>query len=168
MCGRGLIDLLSTYTQPLYLAAESDILLQRLHITAEARMRKSIRKTTFIVSVTYLHGGYSHNLIGSNFEIEDIETTSHLYIDLSGNLHVSIREVNEYQDAIDLIERHNELASIQIDEQQILDKFLDHYRKVKTHSWQCKLFLRVNAVFSYCAKLQNRNGSLFLELTPAS
>lgn len=82
-------------------------------------MERSIRKSTSLISVSYIDGS-SSDLLGRNFQIE-ITTDGILFsIDFSENLKVRNSANNFFSDAIELREQIGDLSSLQIDEDQVV------------------------------------------------
>jgi hypothetical protein len=127
-------------------------------------MKRSLRKTTAGVSVTYSNGGYSNNLAGTDFAVEESEDFICLSINLAGNLHVRNKESNCYYDACELAERYSTLKSIQINEKQVIDGLAAAYRRVPNASLKLEVALGEKGAFKYSVEPRESNGSIFLDV----
>jgi len=82
-------------------------------------MKRSLRKTSAAVSVTYSTGNFSNNLTGTNFTIEAEDKIVKIGIGLSCNLRIKNKESNCFYDANELAQDHDQLKSLQIDDKKI-------------------------------------------------
>tara|TARA_Y100001963_G_scaffold138332_1_gene202971 strand:+ start:97 stop:483 length:387 start_codon:yes stop_codon:yes gene_type:complete len=127
-------------------------------------MNRSLRKTAASVSVTYSHGHFSNDLTGTEFELELSEKDICLSINLWGNLSVRNKSANCYSDACELAEDHALLKSVQIDDSQMIDGFLNAHQKAPSTCWKVKLLLGAKGTFDYSVKPEMANGSVFLNV----
>jgi hypothetical protein len=127
-------------------------------------MKRSLRKTTAGVSVTYSDGNYSNNLMGTEFELEQSEAGICLSINLASNLAVRNKSANCYSDACELAEDHASLKSVQIDESQVIDGLLNANQKTPNARWELKLLLGEKGTFRYSVKPEISNRSVFLNV----
>ncbi len=127
-------------------------------------MKKSLRKIAASVSATYLDGGYSNNLAGTDFELERFESRICLSINLSGNLNVRNKAANCYCDANELVEKHASLKSIQIDEHQVIAALRSANQNNPNACWELVLRVGEQGSFRYSIKPKILNGSLFLNV----
>lgn len=126
-------------------------------------MKRSLRKGSAGVSITYSDGDYSNNLYGSGFTVETYENTICLGIDLSSNLRVQDKAGNCYDDICSLIEKHSKLKWVQIDERQVIEGLASTYQKNPNATCQLKLIVG-NKIFEYQVSPQESQGSLFLNI----
>lgn len=127
-------------------------------------MKRSLRKTAAGVSVTYSHGNFSNNLMGTEFELEHSEADICLSINLEGNLSVRNKSANCYSDARELAKDHALLTSVQIDDRQLIDGLLNVNQKAPSARWTLKLLLGEEGSFGYFIKPEMSNGSVFLNV----
>ena len=127
-------------------------------------MKRSLRKTTAGVSVTYSDGNFSNNLTGTEFELEHSEADICLNINLEGNLSVRNKSANCYSDACELAEDHASLKAVQIDDSQVIDGLLNANEKAPNARWKLKLLLGEKGTFSYSVKPEMANGSVSLNV----
>lgn len=80
----------------------------------------SLKKTSTVVSVTYLDGDFSNNLSGIDCKIEKSAQEIVLSIDLSQNFAVRNKAQNDYLDAVQLEKKLDLLASLSINDQQVV------------------------------------------------
>jgi len=126
-------------------------------------MKRSIRKTAAFIHVSYLDGDYSNNLSGSNFTVETSEAMICLSIDLTSNSNDHNKTLNCHQDVHDLIDKHNKLKFVQIDESQIIKGLLAVKEKYLNTVWQLKLIIGPKFL-EYEIKPNLLNGSLLLNI----
>lgn len=127
-------------------------------------MKRSLRKTTASVSVTYFDGNYSNNLTGTEFELEQLEAVICLSVNLESNLSVRNKSVNCYSDACELVKDHASLKSVQIDDSQVIGGLRDADEKTPNAHWKLKLLFGDKGTFNYSVKPEMSNGSLFLNV----
>lgn len=127
-------------------------------------MKRSLRKTTTGISVTYSDGNFSNNLTGTEFELEESKDSLTLSINLAGNLHVRNKSANCYADACELVENHSSLQSVQIDEERIIDGLIAAAQKTPNLPWRLTLLFAEKVVFQYAVKPTASNGSLFFNV----
>lgn len=127
-------------------------------------MKRSLRKTTASVSVTYSHGNFSNNLTGTEFELEYSEADICLSINLEGNLSVRNKSANCYSDACELAKDHASLKSVQIDDNQVIDGLINAHQKAPNGRWKLKLLLGKKGTFSYSVEPEMFSGSVFLNV----
>jgi len=127
-------------------------------------MKRSLRKTTASVSVTYSHGNFSNNLTGTDFELEYSEVQICLSINLEGNLSVRNKSANCYSDVCELAEDNASLRSVQIDDSHVIDGLLDANNKCANARWTLKLFLGEKGTFGYSVKPEMSDGGILLSV----
>lgn len=127
-------------------------------------MKRSLRKTTIGLSVTYSNGSYSNNLMGANITLEESKDSLFLCIDLSSNLRVRNKASNCYYDACELVEQHSSLKSVQIHETQVIDGLVAAHQKIPAAYWKLELTLGERGVFKYFIEPTESNGSVFLNV----
>lgn len=127
-------------------------------------MKRSLKKTTASVSVTYSDGNYSNNLMGTEFELEQSGADICLCINLESNLSVRNKSANCYSDACELAEDQASLKSVQIDDSQVIGGILSANEKTPNAHWKLKLLLGNNGTLSYSIKPEMSNGSVFLNV----
>jgi len=127
-------------------------------------MKRSLRKTTAGVSVTYAKGNYSNNLIGADFTLEESEACMYFDIDLSSNLRVRNKEANCYYDACELSEQHSSLKMVQIDDSKIIEGLIAALRRIPHARWELRLLLGEKGTFKYSVTLSGSSDSIFLNV----
>lgn len=127
-------------------------------------MERSLRKREASVSVTFSDGDYSNNLIGVGFRLEESESFMCLGVDLSGNLRVRDKESNQYEDAQILAEKISILRSVQIDEDQVVDRLVAACQRSPNSRWEIRLLLGEKGTFKYPVKLTRSSGSIFFDI----
>lgn len=127
-------------------------------------MKRSLRKTTTGISVTYTGGNYSNNLRGTEFELEEAEGRVCLSINLESNLRVRNKSTNSYTDACELARDHSTLKWVQIDEDQVVDGLIAASQRTPNARWELKLRLGEKGTFTYSIKPRKVNGSVFLDV----
>ena len=125
---------------------------------------RSLRKKSAGISVTYSGGNFSNNLIGAEFELEESEGCACLSINLASNLSVRNKAVNCYADACELAEDKLSLASVQIDEGQVIDGLIAAKNRNPVTRWELKLLLGEKGAFTYSVEPEMVNGSIVLKI----
>lgn len=92
-------------------------------------MEQSLRKTPVGLYVEYA-GGSGTNLSGKNFTLQVDGDKLTLGIDLSSNLRYA-KDTNQYIDARDLAERHDELEHVQIRDRQVTERLARALERTK-------------------------------------
>ena len=127
-------------------------------------MKRSLRKGTARISITYSSGDYTNKLVGAEFELEELGTDICLNIDLTGNLLARNKSTDSYADSAALIEDHASLRSVQILDSQVVNGVLDAWRKKPNARWKLKLSLGVQCVFNYAVNPEASGVGLFLNV----
>jgi len=127
-------------------------------------MKRSLRKTSAGVSVTYSTGNFSNNLTGTNFTVEAEDAVIKISIDLSCNLRVKNKETNCFFDANELAEDHALLESLQIDDEQIIDGLLRARQKYPEAVWELEISIGDKGIFKYTVSVSGSNGSVFFNI----
>jgi opacity protein-like surface antigen len=127
-------------------------------------VKQSLSKKATMISVTYSGGGYSNNLTGTNFSLEESEDLMCLSIDLSGNLRVRNKESNCYADALELTEQHSSMRSVQIDESKVVDRLIAACQRAPSARWNLKLLLGDRGAFKYSVTLKESDGNIFFDV----
>jgi hypothetical protein len=127
-------------------------------------MKRSLKKTSVGVSVTYSTGNFSNNLTGTDFTIEAEDDIIEIGIDLSCNLKVKNKESNCFYDANELAEDHSLLKSIQIDDDKIIDGLSKANKKYPDAVWKLELSLGDKGIFKYTVSVSGSNGSVFFNI----
>ena len=137
--------------------------LCHIHVE-EAAMKRSLRKGTAGISIEYVTGDYSNNLVGAEFELEELGTDICINIDLTGNLRVRNKATNSYADAIELIEDHASLKSVQIDDVQVVKGLVAAHHRSPNARWMLKLFAGERNAFTYLITPKGLDGSVLLNV----
>ena len=127
-------------------------------------MKRSLRKTTASISISYSDKNFSNNLTGKEFEVESSENTINLSINLASNLSVKNKSSNCYADACELAKNHSLLQSVHIYEKQIIDGLIAAYQRAPSAYWKLELRLGSLGSFKYSIKPKELNGSVFLNV----
>jgi len=127
-------------------------------------MKRSLRKTSAGVSVTYSNGNFSNNLTGTDFAVEVNDCIIKVSIDLSCNLRVRNKESNCFFDANELAEDHTLLKSIQIDNQQIFDGLIKTREANPDAVWELELSIGDKGLFNYPVTVSGSKGGVFFNI----
>lgn len=127
-------------------------------------MNQSLRKTSTGISVEYSNKGFSHNLTGTNFSLEESKDHICLTIDLSANLRSRNKASTDYVDACELVKNNTFLKSVQLFEKSIIKGLLDANKRTPNASWELKILLGEKGTFKYTVKPSMVNGSVFLNV----
>lgn len=127
-------------------------------------MKRSLRKTSEGVSVTYSNGNFSNNLTGTLFTIEAADDIVEIGIDLSCNLKVKNKQSNCFYDVNELAEDHALLEAVQIDNDRIIDDLIKENKKYPDAVWKLKLSLGDKGVLKYTVSVSGSNGSVFFNI----
>ncbi|HUW18563.1 MAG TPA: hypothetical protein VMW16_04610 [Sedimentisphaerales bacterium] len=126
-------------------------------------MKRHLRKTLAGVSVTYSTGNFSNNPAGTNFAVEVNHGIIKVSIDLSCNLRVRNKEWNCFFDANELAEDHTLLKSLQIDDQQIIDRLNKISQMNSDAVWELEISLGDKGLFKYAVSVSRSNGGVFFQ-----
>jgi len=127
-------------------------------------MKRSLRKTSAGVSVTYSTGNFSNNLTGMNFAIEVKDGIIKVSIDLSSNLRVRNKESNCFFDANEFAEDHALLKSLQIDDEQTIVGLIKASQMNPDAVWELEISIGDKGLFKYKVSLSRSNGSVFFNI----
>ncbi|MFC2027122.1 hypothetical protein ACFLU3_00385 [Chloroflexota bacterium] len=127
-------------------------------------MKRSLRKTSSGVSVTYSTGNFSNNLTGTNFTVEATDEIIRVGIDLSSNLRVRNKQSNCYFDANELAKDHSLLKSLRIDGSKIIASLIETRQMYIDASWELELSLGEKGLFKYSVSVSGSNGSIFFNI----
>jgi hypothetical protein len=112
-------------------------------------------KTPKQVPVLYSNS-FSNNLLGT-FEVERLDDSVCLTLDLSCNLRVRNREQNDYQDACDMVESHLDLKSIQVPD-DVMEYFAAAYKQVPEATKKLRIILGEQAYDYSVVRAESSNG----------
>lgn len=115
-------------------------------------MKRSVRKKTSGVSVTYKNGNFSNNLIGNNFELDLRENIIEFHLSLEPNLRVRNKESNCFFDAKELIEDFTLLKELQIDEEKIYEEVSSKLKSNPDLPWKLTLHFGSDGSYSHETK----------------
>jgi hypothetical protein len=127
-------------------------------------MTRSLSKAPIRLSVTYSDDEYSNNLTGCNIELNELHGSLCLCIDMVRNLRVRNKQENCYSDACRPVKRHESLSSVQIDDENVLQKLAAAWRRQPHGRWELQLDLGESRVFKYAVKPRSSAGSIVLEV----
>lgn len=123
-------------------------------------MKRSLRKTSTGISVTYTGGNYSNNLAGSDFTVDESDEFICVSVDLSCNLRVRNKDSNSYYDACELAEDHAKLLSLEIDDLRITNGLDRVHRRHQKAQWQLELHIGDKGIFRYWVGPMGRDGNI--------
>lgn len=125
-------------------------------------MKRTLKKGSSGIWVGYSDEGYSDNLTGRNFELED---NLRLTMDLSNNLRVTHKAENCYCDICELSEKHEKLKAIRIFDEQVIEG-LGKSLQAGFALREVELIVEEHRTFGYSVLAITRasGGSIFLDV----
>jgi len=120
-------------------------------------MKKFLRKSDTRISVYYDSGNYSHNMHGRNIAIDTGDSRNLVFIDLSKNYRSRNKESNSYLDIIEIQEDADDLTSITIHEEKLIEPIGREMESKTTNKWKIELNLGGGKIriFSVVPKLED-------------
>jgi hypothetical protein len=131
-------------------------------------MKRTLRKGSSHVHVTYRNGGFTNNLWGREFTLEDRDNTLVLGIDMSSNLRVRNKQSNAYLDAAELAEQWNEVEFIQLESDLVLEPLSSYWHRMRNPSIVLSLSLGNHGCARYDVKPEVLGISLQLNVLQLS
>lgn len=91
-------------------------------------MKRSIRKKTYGIHVTYRDGEFSNNLLARNMTLEQNVDDITLGIDLTKSLRIQNKSSNTYLDALHFQENYENLGFMQLDSKIALEHLIQAWK----------------------------------------
>ncbi len=128
-------------------------------------MKRTLRRTSDGVSISYSGGVFSNNLRGTDFAWEEVDGSICLSIDLSGNFRVRQKSASCYQDACDLAENASNLKTVHLD-WAVAAKLVPIRKRFSDAEWRLELNLGQKGTFEYSVThMTRRPGTLFMNVS---
>jgi hypothetical protein len=94
-------------------------------------MKQSLRKTPSRLHLAYKYGDGSDSLVGRNFSLVDDARVLTLAIDLSSNFHTRDKSAAGYLDAMNLVQNHHKLRSVQCGDNLVRTRLIRAWERVE-------------------------------------
>ena len=115
-------------------------------------MSTSLRKAFAHIYVAYKNGGWTNSLSGENFVVHESNDELNFEIDLSANYKSHNKDTNSYSDIHELLESHEQIDYIQIDEQTVLKGLTTARKRHPDANWVLTLNVGKLGSFRYTVK----------------
>jgi len=128
-------------------------------------VKTSLRKSLSQIYVSYSDDDYSNNLSGKDFILKSTKTTNKICINLVGNLNQRNKQSNSYADILHLVEKHDQLSMVQIDEPQIYEGLVKSKNSNPEAKWELEFSVGDKGTFIFEASPSIENDSVSIALS---